>query len=515
MARVKTAIVKVTPKELDALTIAKNESLSKPEPDAGDYAHVANWAHGTLNLSPKEIVDIWVSDGGDCVTRARLIDFVFRLHEAAKARQKLGDNLQIVADPESNIEDATLAADLDEMRREAVEPICSYASTKPAPDKDDVDNLVNWLALVVGDTKRSRKLVVDKLVKLGAANTIDDTVTLTDYYTWDVHKQVALAIEEAAGVASDAEGLKQKLSVEQTAAGFTDAPVSSPEAAPCPVEAPEVCPEAEYHTEDSPCFSCGKGLEPASPPAPVAPGLDAAQEAETAKAQDSASSCPAPAVTAFTVNEDGEVLDLPGVFKFLGWTEYPTLPENPSREQIAAHRAKVDQVADIVASCREQAARYKEQAERRARAKEARAASYETLIAPAAVQLAEALLPRYQSGAKAGQLKKKFVDLDSARLTFKSSGGWTHDREQVQRIIDHLDAGVLNSASLPAKAVRSIDWPRLKALVKKHDNKIPLKDSEQYLTIGGFEYSTPNPLATLVIKPCGGSGESAHAEEEE
>lgn len=124
-----------------------------------------------------------------------------------------------------------------------------------------------------------------------------------------------------------------------------------------------------------------------------------------------------PAPTQYSVDEEtGEVMDLPWVLQRLGWTEFPTAPD----------RDKADKIVDLLHSYLEPAARYRAQAEKRAKPLESRAEAIEKVFGPYlnAVGADEKHgLPRFKSGAKAGEFSKKTLDLASGSISWTKDGG--------------------------------------------------------------------------------------------
>lgn len=390
--------------ELLALEKAKTAAMSATCPTSTEYNAICAWAKAKYEITKAEADEIYAqitpNAGAVPFTRAKIINFVFGLHDYAAVRQ-------------DNISKAKAQAEMS--------PLVTESG-------------LAWLA--------------------------------TELPPNPAHAFTALMNDQ--GIEVDPQSITEW-------AAELDSP---PDPDAYPTNAPEVCPEADCHCSDFQCLSCGYQAS-----------------------VDIADLFGEPA--GYSVNDDGEVEDLPAIFQVLGWTEYPGLPAMPTAEEIAALRDKVDQVVDIVATCRERARRYREQGERRAKAKEARAKRYEQFIAAAAKVLGEHLIPRVQTGERQGAYRQKFLDLPSGRITYKKGGGWQFQNDVLQREIDKLSLPVIAAANLPVCEVRRVDWTKLKALIKRTGNKIPIQSIEATgiapLTFEGCEEAFEDPLAEICI----------------
>lgn len=254
------------------------------------------------------------------------------------------------------------------------------------------------------------------------------------------------------------------------------------------------------HDDNFPCFSCGYEPPEEMEAASKQGAADGDQEAAASAENDGAASQTFEDTDFSADTDTGEVEDLPGIMQFLQWSEYPVLSDDPTEEEFRAFRAKCDQVADIVATCMEKAKRYEEQGKRRAKKQRSRAEYYLSFAKPMLVQLGNRAIGRVMSGAKKGRFRQRYVDLDSARVTFPAlKGGWTiTDKEALKKSLDgllyllntvdpkddeklreHCDAAAQLIDKAEAFYDVSFDAAKVKTFLNAHGNKLNLAGVSQ------------------------------------
>lgn len=165
--------------------------------------------------------------------------------------------------------------------------------------------------------------------------------------------------------------------------------------------------------------------------------------------------------------ETGEVLEESFIMRKFGWTELPELSAKPTREELDAYEAKLDQLTDRVLGYLERAARYRASAEMRCKPLDGAAGFYQAaFIEPMGRALAVHRLPRYGPTAKkAGEYSKKTMVLNSGAIQFTQTGGfYVHDKEEVRAAIKKQ--GIANFANIDAKEVVSYDHNKLMSALK-------------------------------------------------
>lgn len=174
--------------------------------------------------------------------------------------------------------------------------------------------------------------------------------------------------------------------------------------------------------------------------------------------------------------ETGEV-ELHGMLRALGWSEYPQVSNNPTSAEVENLREKVDQVIDIINTCRESATRYRNQAEARAKEKEDRADSYDNFIKPLQFALGRLALPRIKSGKNQGKLKQKTLHLPSGDLKFSIVGGWkvVHHGDLEKKLIADLEAKAVTKEQVYARQEWHFNWKKLLKDIADNQNakKLP------------------------------------------
>lgn len=205
--------------------------------------------------------------------------------------------------------------------------------------------------------------------------------------------------------------------------------------------------------------------------------------------------------------ETGEILEPSLILRKFGWTEFPSLPSNPTREDVEDFEAKVDQVADKVLEHRDKTARWRAAADYRC-APFDRIADYweEKFLIPLSKQLAPHKLRRFKKGKNAGEYAEKTLRLPSGAIRFTSAGGYyVHDKELVSKYIQ--ENGVKNFKTINARVEVNYDYDKLMAHLKEGK----LKD------VPGTGHNTPDPFAkTKVMSPkAKGSKESEERESDD
>jgi hypothetical protein len=193
---------------------------------------------------------------------------------------------------------------------------------------------------------------------------------------------------------------------------------------------------------------------------------------------------PVPGVGDWMVDpETGEVVERPAILKKLGWTEFPTLPENPSSQDLEAFELKLDQIVDRITSHQLEIEKLTKQLEKRIAPRHKAMGWWLKFLEPLAIQLAEKRLPRYKSGQKAGQFSKKTLHLESGSVEFEKGGGYSlFDYSEFKAYVEK--EGIEKFKEYGAEKVVSMNYPKLAAAVRagkfkdapgvKHEEEKPL-----------------------------------------
>lgn len=208
----------------------------------------------------------------------------------------------------------------------------------------------------------------------------------------------------------------------------------------------------------------------------------------------------------YAVDPDtGEVVEMPKALQKLGWTEFPRLPMEPSKDQLADFEQKLEVVTDKIARSIKDAERYRAQLMKRidelCKPLEGVRDYWQTVGTPMAQALAVHKLPRYKSGEKKGQYSKKTMTLATGSWSFTAAGGFTiSDYELVKAEV--AKQGVDKFTEYGAKEVVTMNYSKFKSAVAKG----VFKD------FPGTAWQEPNPLAKAKVvlaeaKKGGGSGD--------
>lgn len=133
------------------------------------------------------------------------------------------------------------------------------------------------------------------------------------------------------------------------------------------------------------------------------------------------------------VNQDGEIIDFPAVLRGLGWREMPSLPDKPTKEEVAEFEAKVNEIGAIVVDKRERAARKLAQANAMAKPFLKAAEFWEEFAAGLAKALAPFKLPTFKSGKNKGGYSAKTMVLEDCSFSFRGTAGgfYVHNKDEV------------------------------------------------------------------------------------
>lgn len=177
--------------------------------------------------------------------------------------------------------------------------------------------------------------------------------------------------------------------------------------------------------------------------------------------------------------ETGELVSESLIMRKFGWTEMPSLPEKPTKEQLDAYQDKIDQIGDRVLNHRERAARYRAQAEERCKPLDSAADFWDdNFVKPMAKALGKHRMP----------VKGKTLHLPSCSVKYTQSGGaYVHDSDLVKKHI--FATGMDKFAAIEAELVVSYDYSKLIAAL----NRGTLKD------IPGTGMKPKDPLAKVTV----------------
>lgn len=164
--------------------------------------------------------------------------------------------------------------------------------------------------------------------------------------------------------------------------------------------------------------------------------------------------------------ETGEILQPSLIMRKFGWTELPVLPPDPTKEEVAAFQAKLDQVLDVILNLKEQTERWTAANDIRCKPLEEVAQFWEeAFLIPQSKMLAPYGLPTYKSGQKIGQYSSKSLTLPSGCIDFTKVGGWkVFNPDLVKAQI--AKEGIQKYACIDAKLVVSYNHDKLIACLK-------------------------------------------------
>jgi hypothetical protein len=242
---------------------------------------------------------------------------------------------------------------------------------------------------------------------------------------------------------------------------------------------------AETEAEGTEDFFAEVDGDPKSAPVAVEQLADnvtaSAETAETAKSESSAtdahsaintadesaaSALPVPGDGDWMVDpETGEVVERPAVLAKLGWTEFPKLPENPTKEDLDKFEEKLDQIVDRITAHQLAIAKYQEQLEKRIKPRQGAIDWWSKVLEPLAIDLAEKRLPRYKSGTKQGQFSKKTLHLSSGSIEFEKGGGYSfHDYNEFKAYVKAQ--GVEKFKEYGAEEAVILNYNKIRAAVR-------------------------------------------------
>lgn len=186
----------------------------------------------------------------------------------------------------------------------------------------------------------------------------------------------------------------------------------------------------------------------------------------------------------------GEMLEPSLIMRKFGWTEMPMLSNQPTREALNAFEEKLDQVTERIFEHLDKVARWTAANELKCKPYVEAAAFWEkNFVEPMSKMLAPHRLPRFQSGAKAGQYSKKTLVLKSGCIEFRADNGgaFVHDDKELKAYMQK--EGLEKFKAVGADLAVVYDYKKLIAAL----NKGTLKN------LPGTGMSDKNELATVKL----------------
>lgn len=188
--------------------------------------------------------------------------------------------------------------------------------------------------------------------------------------------------------------------------------------------------------------------------------------------------------------ETGEIIEPSLIFRKFGWSELPVLSVFPTKAELADFEAKLDQVAEVILSHTDKVERWTAANERRCTPYVKAAEFYtKSLLEPMARQLAPHALPKFKSGAKAGEYKRKRLDLPAGSVSFTTCGGaYVHDADLLKQHIAQV--GCDQFAAIEAKPTISYSYPKLIAAL----------NAGKFEALPGTGIEPKEPLGAVKVK---------------